>query len=583
MPDLVHSLQNRDIGHLRIVAGLWGIELEASEPDVALEELAASLLDAELVHEVVEALPADALSGLEALAEAEGRLPWVVFARRFGEVREVGAARRDRDQIYLSPVSAAETLFYRAFLARAFFDTSTGLQEFAYIPEDLIPLVKPPEPIQEPVQEKVEEEAGGSRTAPMEAEEKIPVKPVPPTVVKAGEEPLGRPATPIEKTEILLSNDRILDDACTLLAALRLGWASVPQPDKLSIPETILREFLLTASLISDSTPQLEPVRTFLATPRRQALSMLVRAWTESETFNELRQLPGLVCEGEWTNNPLATRKFILDLLAAIPPGQWWSMNAFVRLIKEKQADFQRPAGDYDSWFIKRLSDGVYLRGFPSWDEVDGALIRYLISGPLFWLGMVDLAFPEKGMAPGAFRLANQEYRIPKTETDKLHVTSQGRVDVPRLLARAARYQIARFCEWGEEREDEYRYRITPAGLHSAKEQGLKVGQLLALLRKHAAAPIPPSIVRAIQRWETQGTEARLETHTILKVSSPAVLEELRKSRAGRFLEESLGPAAVVVKPGAAARVMAALAELGLLAEIEPEKKGTEAAESNGS
>jgi hypothetical protein len=186
---------------------------------------------------------------------------------------------------------------------------------------------------------------------------------------------------------------------------------------------------------------------------------------------------------------------------------------------------------------------------------------------------MVDLAFPEKGMAPSAFRLSNQEYRISKTEAEKLHVTSQGRVDVPRLLPRAARYQIARFCEWGEEREDEYRYRITPAALVNAKEQGLKVGQLLALLRKYAAAPVPPPVVQAIQRWEEKGTEARLVTHTVLRVSSPDVLEELRKSRAGRFLDESLGPTAAVVKPGAGARVLAALAELGLLAENEPAEK----------
>ena len=571
MPDLTHSLQNRDIGHLRIVAGLWGIELQATELDVALEELAAALLDLDLVHEVVETLPADARAALEALVEAEGRLPWVVFARRFGEVREVGAARRDRDEIYLSPISAAETLFYRAFLARAFFDTTTGLQEFAYIPEDLIPLVLPAKPVEEAVEEKVEEKAEAAAPPPASAPS------VTPTVVKTAEEPLGRPATPIERTEILLSSDHILDDACTLLAALRLGWGSVPQPEKLSLPENILREFLVSASLIVDSTPQLEPVKTFLATPRRQALSLLVRSWTESETFNELRQLPGLLFEGEWINRPLATRKFLLDLLAVIPAGQWWSMNAFVRLIKEKFADFQRPAGDYDSWFIKRLSDGVYLRGFTSWDDVDGALIRYLISGPLFWLGMVDLAFPEKGMAPSAFRLANQEYRIPKTESEQLHVTSQGRVDVPRLLPRAARYQIARFCEWEDEKEDEYRYRITPLALHSAREQGLKVGQLLALLRKHAAAPVPPPVVRAIQRWEDKGTEARLETHTILRVSSPDVLEELRKSRAGRFLDESLGPVAAVVKPGAGPKVLAALAELGLLAEHqEAEKKPPE-------
>jgi hypothetical protein len=41
----------------------------------------------------------------------------------------------------------------------------------------------------------------------------------------------------------------------------------------------------------------------------------------------------------------------------------------------------------------------------------------------------------------------------------------------------------------------------------------------------------------------------------------------LRKSKAGRFLGESFGPVTVVVKPGAQSKVLAALAELGLLAE----------------
>ena len=36
MPDLIHSLQNRDIGHLRIVAELWGLDSKARETDAAL-------------------------------------------------------------------------------------------------------------------------------------------------------------------------------------------------------------------------------------------------------------------------------------------------------------------------------------------------------------------------------------------------------------------------------------------------------------------------------------------------------------------------------------------------------------------
>ena len=100
-----------------------------------------------------------------------------------------------------------------------------------------------------------------------------------------------------------------------------------------------------------------------------------------------------------------------------------------------------------------------------------------------------------------------------------------------------------------------------------ASKQGLKVSQLLGLLAKNAASGIPPAFVKALKRWEANGTEARVETHTILRVSRPDVLEELRKSKAGRFLGETLGPVTVIVKPGAQARVLAALAELGLLAE----------------
>jgi hypothetical protein len=103
--------------------------------------------------------------------------------------------------------------------------------------------------------------------------------------------------------------------------------------------------------------------------------------------------------------------------------------------------------------------------------------------------------------------------------------------------------------------------------LTKAKEQGLKIEHLLVLLAKHAEAGIPPVLVKALKRWEAHGTEARAETQVILKVNKPEVLEELRKSKAARFLAEPLGPTSIVIKSGAQSKVMAALAEMGLLAE----------------
>ena len=119
-----------------------------------------------------------------------------------------------------------------------------------------------------------------------------------------------------------------------------------------------------------------------------------------------------------------------------------------------------------------------------------------------------------------------------------------------------------------EHKEDVYRYRVTTNSLAKAKEQGLKVEHLLALLARHSEAGIPPALIKALKRWEVNGTEARVQTQVILKVSKPEVLEEMRKSRAEKFLGEVLSPTTVVVKGGAIQKVMEALTELGLLTEV---------------
>ncbi len=531
MPDLYRTFLKYDLGHLCIVAGLWGLELESNEADPAAEELAAALLDPEPVHETLEILQPDSLSALKTLSACDGKMEWSAFSRKFGEIREMGAGRRDRERPHLKPVSPAETLFYYGFLAKAFFDSDKGAQEFAYLPEDLLELLK------------------------LEG------------FAEKQNEPLGRPATPLEKAFELPATDHVLDDAATLLAALRTG-----KPDFQSDKQ--LLALLTAAGLLKKGVPQAEKVKAFLEAPRAQSLSLLTEAWKSSQEFDELRLVPSLVCEGEWTNQPQVARQFLLDLTGSIPQNKWWSISAFIRTVKEKYPDFQRPAGDYDSWFIKRASDGQYLRGFAYWDQVDGALIRQLIHTQR-WLGMADLAAPEEGKEAAAFRIKPQDEiqrtsAPPATFDGKITVTSNGKITISRFFSRAARYQISRFCEWEDAKSGEYRYQVTARSLTQASEQGLHAGQALALLVKHTSSAVPPALVKALKQWEAHGTEARMKNLLVLRVTKPAIVEELRKSPAGKFLGETLSPTAVVVKHGAEAKILAALAEMGLLAEIEP-------------
>ena len=539
MPDLSASLQRHDLGHLRIVAGFWGLELESIDSNSAIEELAASLLDLEAVTETIDILPAEARSALTALIESDGKMEWPAFARKHGEIREMGPGKRDREHPHLKPTSTSEILFYRALIARAFFETDKGLQEFVFIPDDLFEIVV---------------EAGAQHALPLKKNE-----------------PLGRPATPVEKAREIPATDHVLDDAATCLAALRMGKSDFT-------PDPKLVALLTTANLIKKDAPQTESVKKFLEASRPEALMLLNKAWLASDTFDELRLMPGLICEGEWKNQPQVTREFLMNLVNDIPQGKWWSIPALLKGVKEKYPDYQRPAGDYDSWFIKRASDGQFLRGFAYWDAVDGALVKYFIH-VLHWLGAVDLASPEEGKEFTAFRVIESKVEgqksrdlRPSTFDRKLNVSSNGRITISRYFSRAVRYQISRFCDWGEEKNGEFSYSVSAQSLKRAHEQGLKADQLLALLVKYTNGSVPPAMVKALKRWDSHGAEARVESLLVLRVSRPEVMEEMRKSKAGKFLGELLSPTAVVVKSGAIEKVMAALAELGLLAEVISDK-----------
>jgi hypothetical protein len=545
MPTLKQTLQMEDLGYLCIVADAWRIEVDLPDVRRGRANLATALLNKTLIEEMCAALPPEAARALSGLQNRAGRLPWARFTRQFGEVRDIGPARRDREHPHINPHSTTEWLYYRALIGRAFFAEGKEPLEFAFIPEDLAVLL--------------------------------------PSFRAGGQAALGRPATPAERRLIRPANDHILNDACSLLAAIRLGLNEesievIAQAEGWQLPPAILVELLRAAGLI-DLRDQLVPeaTRLFLEAERPNALLQLVHAWRNSLMFNELRLLPGLTAEGTWTNEPLKARTAILDLLASVDLELWQSLNGWIEDIHRQHPDFQRSGADYEAWYLRSASSSSFLRGEANWLHVEGALLRFFIMQLLPALGLLDLGSSDKDNPPGGFKvsrwgraLLNDELPdgFPQ-EAGKLNASASLQVDVPREVPRAVRYQVARFCEWDRLRRSGYRYFITPASLEAAQAQGLKVEQLIILLGRSHNGPLPPGIPRTLERWAQLGTQARIESVTVLRVTHPEILEQLKASRASRFLGTPLGPTTITVQPGARHKVYAALAELGVLAQID--------------
>ena len=548
MPDLKNTLHGVDLQYLRHIAEKWGLALDAPDARRGAASLEEQITDPDLVGEMIEALSEEAQEGLSWLLEQEGRAGWDAFTRRFGEVREMGSGKRERERPDLDPVSAAEVLWYRAFISRGFFDSETGPKEFVFIPDDLKRVI-------------------GKHIHPSKPTDSADLSIM-----------LARKATPEERETIHSAGLDGVDHTCTLLAGLRASVDPDPHlPGVLSHELAFYSQIFQGVGLVDDrGQPVPDQIRAFFELTRAETLLHMWQGWLSNPEHDDLALTPGLQPEGTWDSQPRKVRAAILEIISQLPQGTWMSISSFVARIRQHHPDFLRSAGEFDSWYIKDERTGDYLRGFNHWEDVEGAYLRYLLTGPLHWLGAVDLGRPgdSSGQAWTAFLVTAQgttlfRDEVPDhdfSEDQNLKIRSKGLIRVPRRVPRRVRYQIARFCEWKPLKQEAYTFTLTTDSLQRAKGQGLAVSHLLTLL-EHYSEAVPPNIVQALQRWEQEGVQAAMKSETILRVRSPSLLQALQDSRARRFLGEKLGTTAVVIQEGSEEKIADVLVEMGFFAD----------------
>lgn len=538
MPNLKASLSALDPGFVRIVAGFWGIENEIDNDTLLVNNLIVLMLNGSQLNEIVDSLPSSAKEAMKVLIKNESRIPWSEFTRRFGKINEIGQGKIEREKPYLKRNTATDMLWYRGLLFRAFLEENGEAREFAYLPDEFFGLLR------------------SNSISPS------------PIIT-------GKPFGGISTLTLQPASDHILDDACTMLAAIRAGLI-VEKSCQLEIPSGQLETLLRSAGILNEILqPRAEIVKRFLESERSLVLQQLYNSWEKSETLNELWLMPEIKCEGKWKNHPRAARASLVKLLKKIPPGKWWDLEAFVADVRQIQPDFLRPSGDYDSWIIRNRASGEYIRGFAHWEHVEGRYLKCLITQWLHWLGLVDLAISNENQLALAFRLSawsnflfnyQKIPNLPK-ENEKVLLRSNGSLFCPRLSPRSVRYQIARFCEWGEAKKDGYYYYLSASALQKAEKQQINITQLINLLKSHAKAPIPLSFLQAMNRWEKNNLQARFETGILLKVTDASILDELEKGQSRRFIIERLSPKALLIKQGGEKVIQRALMEIGYLSE----------------
>jgi hypothetical protein len=558
MQSLAHTLAEYDLELLRVIAARWDAELKSRDPKKAADNLAKAMLDQTKVEEEWRKLNDDQRGALQALLGAGGKMLGVVFGRMFGEVRPMGPGKLEREKPYLNPISITEALYYRGLIAAMFAEGAKGKgpQAYIYVPTDLMPLMP-------------KHETSYKAAAQVEPVDTLP-----------------------QPENVRLADTAVIDDLTTLMAYCQLvdvrlenGAPSAEHqktikpyfigsthPARLSLMIALAQDMgvaTVTGGWLKSVGATL---RTWLEASRHAQVKALAEVWKLSTRYNEMAYTPGLKVE-RFTNDPLLARQTVLTFMETVPPNGWWPVDDFVANVKEEEPEFQRPSGEYDSWYIKDAQSGQYLRGFESWDKVDGAMLRFILTGPMFGLGLLDTAQNGAVCRLTAYgRAFTGETEWPATQPDAqpVKVLEDGTCEVARATSRFDRYQLSRFTEWLKG-GDPYQYRISADGLAQAAQQNIKGEQLVAFLRRATNDAVPRSVVQMIETWGQAGAQAAtLSRMVVLRLPSADLLDTLMNTPAvRRYLGATLGPMAVAVRADQWEGLVSALQASGIMVEVD--------------
>lgn len=502
MPTAAQMLAGYPDIMLQVLAELRGALIDGADTrDEAIELLAAQLTDPTSVQmayqEMLDYTP-QAEAAINLLLREHGEMPEAQFSREFGAIRQMGPAKLERESPWLYPESVAELLYYNGLIGRGFKGAGQNAHTYIYLPGDITPWLPRPQ---------------------SELPIGLPVKPTAPP--------------PAART--LPADDAFLLDAGTLLGfvyneRLRIT-ASGPHPEdidrlvkRLQLPFTNGDADLnLRLALLLHLANRLgwlrregdavqltqNPVTAFLDRTRAEQRRSLYDAWRTSPDWNDLCRTPELECveAGLWQNAPLQTRENVLRLFGHLQPGAWYAQSSLIDVIRTSEPDFQRPTGDYDTWYIRNSNTQEFLKGFERWDAVEGALLRFLIRGPLAWLAVLDLAEPGAGddtllslSAWGAQWLTPDAPAPNEQVHNHIVVKEDFTITIEPGVSLADRFRVERFAQW-QQSYPTFIYQITQRTLKRAAERGVTGARIARFLRERCRN-VAPRVIAAVERFD---------------------------------------------------------------------------------
>lgn len=295
------------------------------------------------------------------------------------------------------------------------------------------------------------------------------------------------------------------------------------------------------------------PAADYFSLPLVERARRCYHLWRDTSFWNELNYLPDVLLRpGPAPVDPAHaevahSRAMLMQRLLQEQPGTARAFTSFIARSKlsipyllfprEPGARAERySVGNNPYGWDFRLKHG-WLTHREGWYLVEGGFIRTALSGPLCWLGLVEV-----DEQAGTFTLVPSIEAIAAENPPPIAGDVWGRLVVqPNFelvalapVSEALLLTLDRFAELVR-LEQIAQYRLTRASVTRAVQMGMQAPAMQQVLEQAAGGAIPQNVVYSLAEWERQARRIELwPSMTIIEVESEALLDELYADEGAR-------------------------------------------------
>jgi hypothetical protein len=288
----------------------------------------------------------------------------------------------------------------------------------------------------------------------------------------------------------------------------------------------------------------------------------LWRAYVHDRGWSEVdRGLPGHD-HGQEFADTLGLRQALVDLVQALPVGEWISFEAFSSWVQRA-----RPAAIREQLNTR----GLVALDAAGWADLEVPLLRYALLGPLYWLGVIGASadgrhIVRRGGRPATARgeqAPSTGSTVEACEWEGAELVAPARAQLGTLLD-AERYLVLR------ERGRPSRYHLVQAHVAAALAGGGSIGECRRLLARLTRADLPAAIDARLEEWQARFGALGVRPAVLVEARSAAELDAaIAEDGVRPLIRARLSPTVVEVPAADVLELAAALRASGHLPRID--------------